>query len=256
MDRAVMFRRTSVALSALIVGLALIGALSNCDSTNDPILDYKSVSAQKAATMIADNPDLVVVDVREKNSYCEDGAIPGSINMPWDSGILQQEYETLDPTKAILVVAENDEKSGQAAQFLADKNFHELYSMRDGMSAWSGELAYCPHVITVTPDEALAMFNTLTGLVIVDVRENSEFCDHDGQPPDGHIPGAQNMPWNSGVLQAEYPSLVSSAPTLVVCKSGGRSATASQFLVDNGFAEVYTMTGGMTAWSGPVESCE
>jgi hypothetical protein len=35
---------------------------------------------------------------------------------------------------------------------------------------------------------------------------------------------------------------------LVYCASGGRSATASQILVDNGFSSVHNMLGGITSW--------
>lgn len=35
---------------------------------------------------------------------------------------------------------------------------------------------------------------------------------------------------------------------IVYCSNGGRSATASQTLVDNGFSSVYNMLGGITAW--------
>lgn len=43
---------------------------------------------------------------------------------------------------------------------------------------------------------------------------------------------------------------LSSDDTLVfVCRSGGRSARAAAFALENGFTHVYNMKGGMLAWN-------
>ena len=91
-------------------------------------------------------------------------------------------------------------------------------------------------------------------LIVVDVREQSEFCNTQATPP-GHIPGALNYPWNSGVLQDRYNELPPHGDILVVCGVGGRSAQAAQFLCSNGYTSVYNMTGGMTAWPWETELC-
>jgi rhodanese-related sulfurtransferase len=36
---------------------------------------------------------------------------------------------------------------------------------------------------------------------------------------------------------------------LVVCRSGNRSAQASEILINNSFANIYNMTGGMNSWA-------
>ena len=38
-------------------------------------------------------------------------------------------------------------------------------------------------------------------------------------------------------------------PVLVICRSGGRSASAAMHLVDQGFTQVYNLRGGMLAWA-------
>lgn len=48
-------------------------------------------------------------------------------------------------------------------------------------------------------------------LIVVDVREPSEFCGSSG-----HIPGAVNYPWNSNVLQARYNELPKTVDILVI----------------------------------------
>ena len=36
---------------------------------------------------------------------------------------------------------------------------------------------------------------------------------------------------------------------LIICKSGGRSGRVMDYLVDQGFTNVYNVSGGMDAWS-------
>jgi len=103
----------------------------------------------------------------------------------------------------------------------------------------------------VTPAEARELIDSTENLLVVDVRERSEYCD-----AVGHIPGAVNYPLSSGVLQARYDELPMDRPILVVCRSGGRSNSAANFLDSQGFPEVYDMTGGMNAWQWGTAPCK
>ncbi|MFZ1948286.1 MAG: rhodanese-like domain-containing protein [bacterium] len=105
-----------------------------------------------------------------------------------------------------------------------------------------------------TPAEVKAMLDAGGDLIVVDVREESEYCDSTRQPP-GHIVGAINMPWNSGYLQAHYLELDPDRVTIVVCRSGGRSHSAATFLDGKGFTRVFDMLGGMNAWLWDTGNC-
>jgi rhodanese-related sulfurtransferase len=106
----------------------------------------------------------------------------------------------------------------------------------------------------LTPSEVKAWLDTGDTVIVLDVREESEFCDSNYSPP-GHIPGAINMPWNSGYLQAHYSELPPDEDIIVVCRSGNRSNTAANFLDGQGFTSVFDMTGGMNAWLWETENC-
>ncbi len=106
----------------------------------------------------------------------------------------------------------------------------------------------------LTPAEVQAMLDAGGDLVVLDVREESEFCDSTYQPP-GHIIGAVNMPWNSGYLQEHYSELPSDHDIIVVCRSGNRSNSAANFLDGVGFTSVFDMLGGMNAWQWETEDC-
>jgi rhodanese-related sulfurtransferase len=101
----------------------------------------------------------------------------------------------------------------------------------------------------VTAQQARELIDSTDDLIVVDVREPYEYSD-----ARGHIPGALNYPWNSGVLQARYEELPMDGPVLVVCSSGNRSHQAATFLDSKGFSMVYDMLGGMSAWIWETET--
>jgi len=76
-------------------------------------------------------------------------------------------------------------------------------------------------------------------LVVLDVRTQSEYDS-------GHIRNAKLIPHTE--LEGRLDELNKTDGILVYCRTGGRSSTASQILVDNGFLYVYNMLGGITAW--------
>lgn len=75
-------------------------------------------------------------------------------------------------------------------------------------------------------------------LEIIDVRGGLEYWM-------GHIPGAKRMSRNQ-ILQ-EIPKDQAIA---ITCLSGHRSAIAAQWLVSQGYRQVYNLQGGLLAWQG------
>lgn len=106
----------------------------------------------------------------------------------------------------------------------------------------------------ITPAEVKAMMDAGGPLTIVDVREESEFCDSTYSPP-GHISGALNMTWYTGGLEENYSELPSDEDIVIVCRSGNRSNLAANFLDGLGFTRVFDMLGGMNAWPYETELC-
>lgn len=80
-------------------------------------------------------------------------------------------------------------------------------------------------------------------LNLIDVREVEEVQS-------GHIPGITNIPL--GLLEFRTHELDKTKPYIMVCRSGGRSGQATQYLQSQGF-NVTNMTGGMLSWEGKVE---
>ncbi len=75
--------------------------------------------------------------------------------------------------------------------------------------------------------------------VLLDVRSYEEFDE-------GHIEGATLIPVDE--LADRWAEIEEYDKILVYCRSGNRSATASDILLDAGFTDVYNLLGGIKAW--------
>ncbi|HEX3813892.1 MAG TPA: rhodanese-like domain-containing protein [Mycobacteriales bacterium] len=77
-----------------------------------------------------------------------------------------------------------------------------------------------------------------TDALVLDVREDDEWAA-------GHIDGAVHIPMNE--VPDRVADLPSGQPVSVVCRSGGRSARVTGFLVQAG-VDAHNVAGGMQIW--------
>jgi rhodanese-related sulfurtransferase len=96
----------------------------------------------------------------------------------------------------------------------------------------------------VTTEEAKQLIDSKE-VVVLDVRTPEEYQD-------GHIPNAILIPLQE--LENKLNDLDKEEPYLVVCRSGNRSAQASEILTSNSFANIYNMAGGMSDWDYDIEN--
>ncbi|MCM3710436.1 rhodanese-like domain-containing protein [Sporosarcina luteola] len=78
---------------------------------------------------------------------------------------------------------------------------------------------------------------------MIDVREEDEV-------EQGMIPGAIHIPL--GEVPERLEELEKAEPYVLICRSGGRSGRAAEFLEAKGY-DVTNMVGGMLDWQGDVE---
>jgi rhodanese-related sulfurtransferase len=76
---------------------------------------------------------------------------------------------------------------------------------------------------------------------LIDVREESEFAK-------GHLPGAVHL--GKGIIERDIEARVPDAATELVlyCGGGFRSALAADSLEKMGYANVFSMDGGIRQW--------
>jgi rhodanese-related sulfurtransferase len=81
-------------------------------------------------------------------------------------------------------------------------------------------------------------------LVIVDVRTEQEF-------EIAHIPGSLLVPLHE--IEASLAAIPNhETPIAVICEQGYRSISACRFLAEHGFEPLFNVTGGLSAWPGPL----
>src|SRR5437868_2709089 len=81
-------------------------------------------------------------------------------------------------------------------------------------------------------------------ILLLDVREPFEYDI-------ARIEGATLLPL--GQLADRMAELPREREIIVMCKSGARSGHATAFLQENGFRDVYNLTGGITAWATEID---
>jgi rhodanese-related sulfurtransferase len=76
---------------------------------------------------------------------------------------------------------------------------------------------------------------------LVDVREDSEWAA-------GHLPGAIHL--GKGIIERDIEKMIPemSAPLVLYCGGGFRSALAAKNLQDMGYTNVISMDGGFSGW--------
>ena len=95
----------------------------------------------------------------------------------------------------------------------------------------------------ITAVELEKLLNEGKTVNLIDVRETDEVAT-------GKIPGAVNIPL--GLIEFRLQDLDKSKEYVLVCRSGGRSGRATEFLESRGF-HVTNMTGGMLSWNGDID---
>lgn len=80
-------------------------------------------------------------------------------------------------------------------------------------------------------------------LHLIDVREADEVAE-------GMIPGAVHIPL--GEVAERVNELDKSKAYILICRSGGRSGNATEFLEEQGY-DATNMVGGMLDWDGATE---
>ena len=99
----------------------------------------KDVSAEEAYTLINENNELVILDVRTKEEY-DNGHIPGAKLVPVQ--ILPMKIDELDKykEKPVLVYCASGGRSPRAVDTLVNNSFKKIYHLSRGLSSWKYSL--------------------------------------------------------------------------------------------------------------------
>ena len=123
-------------LSCLLTVLLLVG-LTGCGSEKerDDTASYQQITAEEAKSMMDEQPDAVVLDVREQDEY-DAGHIPGAVLLPVGT-INEETAASVIPEKdtVVLVYCRSGNRSKTASQALADLGYTQIYEF-GGIKDW------------------------------------------------------------------------------------------------------------------------
>ncbi len=96
-------------------------------------------------------------------------------------------------------------------------------------------------ILEVTIDDVHGMIERGERFHLIDVREESEWAN-------GHLPGACHL--SKGIIERDIENAVPdhSAPIVLYCGGGYRSALAADNLQKMGYVNVASMAGGWRGW--------
>ncbi|QQS54638.1 MAG: rhodanese-like domain-containing protein [Candidatus Competibacteraceae bacterium] len=109
-----------------------------------------------------------------------------------------------------------------------------------GMLIGSEVLRKMRGVSSLSAAEALRLINDQEALIL-DVRDGGEYKE-------GHIPQARHIPL--GALRDRLGELTKAKdkPIIVYCRNGATSQAACAQIKKSGIADVYSLSGGLSAW--------
>ena len=138
------------------------------------------------------------------------------------------------------MVAASDGYELAASDLLASVGLRVRGFLVGGMTAWRSEGRPVSRLEQIDPDQLAARLEADDELVVLDVRDASEFAS-------GHIPEAVHMPY--GEIGERAGELSVERPIATVCSGGKRSGLAASLLQREGFKQViHVGKGGVGTW--------
>ena len=124
-----------VALAALMA--SFVFALAGCGS-EEPELGYVQISGEEAMTMMAEEDDYVILDVRTREEFAEKHIV-GAICIPNEEIGEEPIAELPDLDQLILVYCRSGNRSKQASEKMVQLGYTNVYEF-GGIIDWTGEV--------------------------------------------------------------------------------------------------------------------
>ena len=102
------------------------------------LVQYGDVRGEGFLTLIEENKDAVVVDVRPAKDVKDTGMIEGAISIPFDE--VESNLDKLPKDKTIALYCNTGTKSAEVAQQLEDLGYENVVNAIEGVKEYSFEL--------------------------------------------------------------------------------------------------------------------
>ncbi len=233
---------------------------------------YGQVASAKLNEELAEGP-IFLLDIREKEEIEKDGFIEGAVNIP-----VRDVLKNLDKLPAqdqkIVVYCASGHRGGILLPTLKLLGYTNVRNLQAGLGAWKkaelptvtegmaeakagtaptvdaallaaldGYISNLPQGFSnAKPDQLNEMLGASPAPFVLDVRKEEEIKKN------GYVEGSLNVPFE--VLWENLDKLPAdkTAPLVVMCQSGVRSALVLSALNLSGYSQVTNLAGGFNAW--------
>ena len=205
----------------------------------DLLADDTSVPSLTMSEVLAHQHDgAVVLDAREDMAFAA-GHLRGSINVGLGGRFAEYAGEVMPPQTPIVLVTPPGHEA-EAKVRLARIGFDRvLGALEHPVDTFVAHPELIEPLSRLSADALADRIRSVPDLVLIDVRNPAEVAL-------GTIAGARAI--SLPALLTSLDQLDRTAPTVVFCAGGYRSAIASSLLRAHGFADVSDLVGGYTAW--------
>jgi len=132
------FKTPKVIRFCLATLILLFGALSQTSWADDSKADVNAVKhldAVAARQLLAENANILVLDVRTKGEY-KRGHIEGAIRNNYFSTKFKKRLRLLDRNASYLVHCKSGHRSGRVVKIMQKEGFTNIYHLDGGYDAW------------------------------------------------------------------------------------------------------------------------
>ncbi len=227
--------------------------------------NYKALYFSEASKLIAENPGILVLDVRSPGEYADTssyssaniGRLKGARNISIDS--IENHFQEIEgyKNKPILVYCSHSQRSRMVSKFLGGQGFTQVYSLNGGMSLVNkstekdfpgmDSMYISGHPYTLVQGASACDFLSQTGIVVVDLRPSVQFNGMDSTLNNniGRLRNSINIP--ADLLSHRMSELVAfkDNPLLLVGAETKVSTDAAIKLKAAGFTKIFVLYEGL-----------
>ncbi|WP_053991502.1 rhodanese-like domain-containing protein [Mangrovimonas sp. TPBH4] len=118
----------------IILSLALMVLSTGCGLDSKGDTDIKLVTPEEMQTLI-ELEDVQLIDVRTPEEH-EEGYIPESQNIDYNSPTFEEDISKLDKTKPVILYCKSGRRSAKCSKKLKEAGFVKIYDLDGGFSKW------------------------------------------------------------------------------------------------------------------------
>ncbi len=207
-----------------------IGEIIHKGSTPIDAATFKEMSEQK---------DILVIDTRSKESYTDEGTVPGAWYIgldgtfaPWVGALVK------DINQKIIVIAEDETRVNEIAIRFSRVGYdNTLGYLFGGMTSWKDHGFPVDKIGSISAHEFVENLAKGSMEKSLDLRKESEYLSE-------HVVGVENFPLD--FINSNFAEIDPEKEYFLHCATGYRSLVAASIFMANGVTKVTDVRRGMT----------